>query len=59
MTTKGKDIKYAIFVDTPCHGCKDRHAGCHSSCKKYEEYRTKLDEYNEKHRKQLNSIYHK
>jgi hypothetical protein len=21
--------------DNPCHGCNDRHAGCHSSCKAY------------------------
>ena len=53
MTIKGRDIKYAIHVDTPCQDCKDRHVGCHSTCKRYEEYRTKLDEYNEKHRKQI------
>jgi hypothetical protein len=21
--------------DNPCHGCNDRHASCHSSCKAY------------------------
>lgn len=21
--------------DNPCHGCNDRHAGCHGSCKYY------------------------
>ena len=26
-----------------CDGCKDRHVGCHSSCKKYIEDRAELD----------------
>ena len=21
--------------DNPCHGCTDRHAGCHDTCKSY------------------------
>ena len=23
---------------SPCHGCQDRHAECHSSCEKYQEF---------------------
>ena len=27
----------------PCFECKDRHYNCHSSCKKYKQYKNKLD----------------
>ena len=25
--------------DNPCHGCNDRHASCHGSCKAYLDWR--------------------
>lgn len=27
-----------------CHGCKDRHQGCHAECEKYLKYRQERDE---------------
>ena len=28
----------------PCHRCKDRILGCHSTCESYKEYRAKIEE---------------
>ena len=32
------------MLNVPCYNCNDRHAGCHSECEKYLEYRVKLEE---------------
>ncbi len=34
-----------------CKGCKERHTGCHATCKSYSNYRKELDAVNEKIRK--------
>lgn len=31
----------------PCKGCNDRKVGCHSNCKKYEEFRAEVDRVHE------------
>jgi len=25
-------------MNAPCHGCPDRHVGCHGTCERYKEY---------------------
>ena len=35
-------------IKAPCKNCPDRELGCHGKCEKYQEYRTKVNEYNKK-----------
>lgn len=38
-----------IAMKSPCDkNCSDRVIGCHSKCKKYKEFRNKIDEINNK-----------
>ena len=39
----------------PCKDCKDRRLGCHGECKKYAEYKAKIEE-NKKIYKKRNHI---
>ncbi len=32
------------MVKAPCQGCQVRHLGCHGTCEKYQEYKTKHEE---------------
>lgn len=32
------------MVTPPCKDCPDRHLGCHGTCVKYQEYKTKHEE---------------
>ena len=34
----------------PCYQCADRHAGCHSECSRYTEYKAKVDKIHETER---------
>ena len=40
--------------ENPCYGCTEpkRHVGCHATCTDWKDYRKKLDDQNEKIRKQ-------
>lgn len=38
------------MIKSPCHKCKEREVGCHSTCEKYAEFRQRLDEINERER---------
>ena len=38
--------------DSPCRECEKRTIKCHSSCDLYIEYRSQLDDFNERMRKQ-------
>ena len=40
-------------MKVPCHGCKDRVIGCHSSCEKYAEY----DRENKQRREKIKKHY--
>lgn len=35
-------------IKSPCMGCPERKVGCHSTCDKYLDYRSKLDGENKK-----------
>ena len=32
------------YIECPCHGCKERSAGCHGWCEAYREFQRKNDE---------------
>ena len=36
------------MILSPCKDCSDRVVGCHSSCDKYKQYRSELDEFKAK-----------
>lgn len=40
-----------MIIDAPCRGCSDRTIGCHSTCKRYFEYRKRVDEIREAERR--------
>lgn len=37
-------------TSVPCYQCADRHAGCHSECSRYTEYKAKVDKIHETER---------
>lgn len=36
------------MIKGPCLNCEERYVGCHSKCKKYQQYRKELDEFNDR-----------
>ena len=38
------DFKFARAPVAPCKDCTDRHYGCHSTCKKYSEWKNNYEE---------------
>lgn len=38
-------------VQSPCRNCENRHMGCHGQCERYNEYKIRHDEVQEKIRK--------
>lgn len=42
----------------PCYGCTRRHYNCHSSCKKYSQMKTEMDERRKEEKYQRNADYH-
>lgn len=38
------------MLDSPCHNCSDRVAGCHATCEKYKEFQRELQEMKDKER---------
>lgn len=45
------------WVQSPCKDCPDRQVGCHSSCEKYKDYKTR--HYAEKDRMHLEDVLNK
>lgn len=41
---------------SPCKDCKERHLGCHTGCKKYAEFKAKIEENKKKH-KRINRLF--
>ncbi len=33
-----------ICIDSPCHGCPERHPLCHGECERYKAYRSEVEE---------------
>lgn len=46
------DLVPKLKSSTCCKGCEKRYVGCHSKCKLYLEYRSKLNDFNEKIKKE-------
>ena len=46
-------IGLPVYLNSPCKDCGDRYPACHSKCEKYLEFRTKLKEYQEEERRQI------
>ena len=39
---------WGIQMNAPCKDCPERYLGCHQNCEKYQDYRKKQTEFNEK-----------
>lgn len=42
-------------MNAPCKDCKDRHAGCHSECERYQAYAAEREAINAKKREAANA----
>lgn len=46
-----------ISENNPCRDCSDRHLGCHANCIKYNEWKNRLNKYND-HVREVNHLEH-
>lgn len=46
-------------MNAPCYNCDERYIGCHDSCEKYREYKSKVGEINQKKREHNDFIIYK